>query len=204
MARSVMALYRADRNNNNNNIEEANEVLARFVPRQRGRSSRETQRAPYFAREREQRLAFFLDGGKIEGGDGNRLPTGNPSLPRASAFRSLRCSRVSREFLFPARIQRSCPRCYSGRPRSGIQSPNDDVTGARLFPSPDCITASSFFPLDPCGTKSGERHRRTTDVLTRARATVLNGIIAIKVVAFPRGRRVRAPASYRRRTNDLN
>lgn len=37
-----------------------------------------------------------------------------------------------------------------------------------------------------------------------ARATVLNGIIAIKVVAFPRGRRVRAPASYRRRTNDLN
>lgn len=39
---------------------------------------------------------------------------------------------------------------------------------------------------------------------TGARATVLNGIIAIKVVAFPRGRRVRAPASYRRRTNDLN
>lgn len=70
MARSVMALYRADRNNNNNNnnIEEANEVLARFVPRQRGRSSRETQRAPYFAREREQRLAFFLDGGEDRGG----------------------------------------------------------------------------------------------------------------------------------------
>lgn len=50
-----------------------------------------------------------------------------------------------------------------------------------------------------------ERDERESAHRERAvRATVLNGIIAIKVVAFPRGRRVRAPASYRRRTNDLN
>lgn len=55
------------------------------------------------------------------------------------------------------------------------------------------------------GVREAKAHReQATAAYTDARATVLNGIIAIKVVAFPRGRRVRAPASYRRRTNDLN
>lgn len=164
MARSVMA-YRADRNKN---IEEANEVLARFVPRQRARSSRETQHAPYFAREREQRLAFFLEG-KIEG----EIATGSlPAIPLFPERAHFDLSAV-REFLENScspRVQRSCPPpgVIVGRPRSGIQSPNDDVTGARLFPSPGRITTttSSFFPPDdPRGTKSGGKasmhHRRT-------------------------------------------
>lgn len=56
------------------------------------------------------------------------------------------------------------------------------------------------------GRKEAKAHREqaTAAAYTDVRATVLNGIIAIKVVAFPRGRRVRALASYRRRTNDLN
>lgn len=104
VARSVMA-YRADRNKN---IEEANEVLARFVPRQRARSSRETQHAPYFAREREQRLAFFLEG---------KIATGSlPAIPLFPERAHFDLSAV-REFLENScspRVQRSCPpRCYS-------------------------------------------------------------------------------------------
>jgi len=91
--------------------------------------------------------------------------------------------------------------------------PNDDVT---LVHNSPCRTTFGFlFPFvqnekrakGMARWKGGWRGTLGTDgvaMYTGARATVLNGIIAIKVVAFPRGRRVRAPASYRRRTNDLN
>lgn len=105
---------------------------------------------------------------------------------------------------------------YSRHSRWNPPRPNDDVT---LVHDSPCRTTSGFlFPFvqnekrakqgaDSGGGGGGRGGTSATDgvaMYTGARATVLNGIIAIKVVAFPRGRRVRAPASYRRRTNDLN
>lgn len=157
-------LWRIERTRNKN-IEEANEVLARFVPRQRGRSSRETQHAPYFAREREQRLAFFLEGreGEIATGSLPAIPL--PFFPERAHF-DLSAVREFLENSCSPRIQRSCPRCYSGRPRPGIRSPNDDVTGARLFPSPDSyhrlvLFSSRSVRNEKRGEAASTHHRRT-------------------------------------------
>lgn len=78
----------------------ANEVLASVVPCQV--SSRETQHAPYFAREGEQRLAFFSRGSEGE------MATGPPPLPsleeRESTFRSLRFAGFSRILVLASNV----------------------------------------------------------------------------------------------------
>lgn len=77
----------------------------RFVPCQQARSSRETLHAPYFAREREQRLAVFL--GECGAEPAPDIPASSISISLVREFHGNSCPRN----------QRSCPRCYSRRPR---------------------------------------------------------------------------------------
>lgn len=193
----------------NRNIDESK--FLQLVLCQWAWSSRETLHVPYFAPTRAMLLSFFFP------------PSSFLSLPRPYLFLPLRFahaqdhSSISRSSRF---LVNSRPRIisriisvlvvivvlsYNRHSRWNPPRPNDDVT---LVHDSPCRTTSGFlFPFvqnEKRAKGRAEGGGRGGTLETGARATVLNGIIAIKVVAFPRGRRVRAPASYRRRTNDLN
>lgn len=191
----------------NRNIDESK--FLRLVLCQWTWSSRETLHAPYFAPTRAMLLSFFLFS----------FSTLFISLSislfhsRAKSFHDLSIE----GFLVNSRpriISRIISVLvvvilgYSRHSRWNPPRPNDDVT---LVHDSPCRTTFGFLFLfvqnekgEGQGGKGGTSGTDAVAMYMGARATVLNGIIAIKVVAFPRGRRVRALASYRRRTNDLN
>lgn len=164
-------------------------------------SSRETLHVPYFAPTRAMLLSFFLF----------FLYLAHFFLLLFSLTRKIIPRSLDPWFLLNSRpriISRIISVLvivilgYSRHSRWNLPHPNNDVT---LVHDSSCRTTSGFlFPFVQNEKRQGRQERKAGTLGTGARATVLNGIIAIKVVAFPRGRRVRAPTSYRRRTNDLN
>jgi len=175
----------------NRNIDESK--FLQLVLCQWAWSSRETLHAPYFAPTRAMLLFFFSFFFSI------LIISLSTSLfrSRAKLFLDLSIERF---------LVNSHPRIifilvvvvlgYSHHSRWNPPRPNDDVT--LVHDSPCRTTFGFLFPFvqnekrakELARRKGGWRGTLGTDgvaMYTGARATVLNGIIAIKVVAFPRG-----------------